>query len=485
MPSSSNRSTATEPGAPPTSEAPLKRSWLAAPPAAPRLPKAEIERRYPRLRFQVFMGIFIGYAGFYLIRNNISLIAPLLLESGTITTVGIGIISNAVLLAYGFSKFFSATISDRSNARYFLPIGLALSAVANFAVAFLPAVSASVAVFATVMFVNGWVQGMGWPPCGRVLVHWFSTNERGWKTAIWNTAHNVGGMGVGALAALGLALTGDAWQSAFWVPAVGALVVAAVSFILIRDRPEAVGLPPIEEHRNDPAKVESDLNELHELSYWKIIAKHVLFNKTMVFLALANVFIYSLRYGVLSWSPTYLAEHHGMSLAQGIAGFSLFELAGIIGTLACGWISDKVFRGNRSLTGIAFMIGVGIFLVAYWLAPVGTPYWVLMVFLFFIGAFIYGPVMLIGLQALDMSARHVAGTAAGFTGLFGYVFGATLASTGVGWVVHQYGWSTTYGLLALSVVLTIVLLLFVLPREKRLMAHHHTLTQNQTDNSSR
>ncbi|WP_425323831.1 MFS transporter [Kocuria salsicia] len=222
--------------------------------------------------------------------------------------------------------------------------------------------------------------------------------------------------------------------------------------------------------------MEADASELEGSSYWGIVVKHVLLNPTMVFLALANVFIYSLRYGVLSWAPTYLAEHHGMSLAQGIAGFSLFELAGIFGTLACGWVSDKVFRGNRSWTGITFMVGVGVFLVAYWLAPVGTPYWLLMVFLFFIGAFIYGPVMIIGLQALDMSARNVAGTAAGFTGLFGYVFGATLASTGIGWVVHEFGWSTTYGLLTISVVLTIVLLLFVLPREKKLMAHHSGLS---------
>lgn len=73
--------------------------WMAAPPAAPRLPKAEVRRRYPRLRLQVFIGIFLGYAGFYLIRNNISLIAPLLLDQGRINTMGIGIIANAVLLA--------------------------------------------------------------------------------------------------------------------------------------------------------------------------------------------------------------------------------------------------------------------------------------------------------------------------------------------------------------------------------------------------
>ena len=458
---------------------PGKRSWLSAPPPAPRLPKSEADHKYPRLRLQVFMGIFIGYAGFYLIRNNIPLIAKVILDEGWIDKVGVGLIANAVLIAYGFSKFFMATLSDRSNARYFMPLGLALSALVNLVVAFVPLVHASLGFFALVMFINGWVQGMGWPPSGRVLVHWFSTNERGWKTAIWNTAHNVGGMAVGAAAAAALGFTGGKWQSAFWFPAVIALVVAVIAFILIRDTPESVGLAPIEEHRNDPAKVAPDFEGETGMSYWQIIAKHVLLNRTMVLLALANVFVYALRYGVLSWTPTYLSEVHHASIAKGIAGFSLYELAGIFGTLACGWVSDKLFRGNRTSTGIAFMTGVGVFLLAYWLSPVGTPYWLLMVYLFFIGAFIYGPVMLIGLQALDMSARHVAGTSAGFTGLFGYVLGATMASTGVGWLVQHYGWGVTFATLTGCVVAAIILLALIGPEERRLMAAHHAATQEQ------
>ncbi|MDR0959626.1 MAG: MFS transporter [Propionibacteriaceae bacterium] len=448
-----------------------KRSWLSSPLPTPRLSDPAVARKYPKMRLQVFLGIFIGYAGFYLIRNNVSLVAAIFEEDGMFTKTDIGLIANAVLIAYGFSKFFMATVSDKSNARYFMPIGLALSAVANFAIAFIPALSATVFVFALVMFINGWVQGMGWPPSGRVLVQWFSTNERGWKTSIWNCAHNVGGMGVGAAASLGLWMTGGDWQSAFWTPAVFALIVAAIAFLLIRDNPEAEGLPSIEEYRNDPPKEESDPTEFERMSTWQIVLKHVILNPTMVFLALANVFIYALRYGVLSWSPIYLTQHHGQSVVEGIMGFSLFELAGIFGTLACGLISDKVFRGNRTVTGFVFMAGVGVFLVCYWLAPVGTPYWMLMVFLFFIGAFIYGPVMLIGLQAIDMAAKHVAGTSAGFTGLFGYVLGATLASSVVGILVDNFGWNTAFGMLLGCVFLAMVMLVFIYPREKMAIAH--------------
>ena len=189
--------------------------FLSAPPPAPRLDDATVARRYPRLRLQVFVGIFVGYAGYYLIRNNVPLVSTILKDENGFSTVGLGVITNGVLLAYGFSKFLSAIVSDKSSARFFLPIGLTLSALANLFIAFVPAVGASVAFFAVVMIFNGFFQGMGWPPSGRTLVHWFSTSERGGKTAIWNVAHNVGGAGAGGLAGLALAWFGG-WQSAFW-----------------------------------------------------------------------------------------------------------------------------------------------------------------------------------------------------------------------------------------------------------------------------
>ncbi len=436
-----------------------RRNPLAAPPPAPRLPDDEVARRYPRLRVQVFAGIFIGYAAYYLIRNNVPLVATLLRDEQGFSAVGLGIITNAVLVAYGLSKFLSAMVSDRSDARLFLPVGLALSAVANLVVGLVPAVSASVALLAVVMVVNGWFQGMGWPPSGRVLVHWFSTGERGRRTALWNVAHNVGGAGSGALAGLAVAWFGG-YRAAFWFPALVCLVLAVVAYVLLRDRPEAVGLPRIEEHRSDPAPVDTEAEDAG-LSSWQVVRRHVLRNRTMVNLALANVFVYMLRYGVLVWAPVYLADVRGASLGEGIAGFSLFELAGIPGTLLCGWVSDRVFRGRRTPAGVLFLGGVAAAVAVYWLSPVDGPLWVSYAALVVIGGLIYGPVMLIGLQALDLSPRHVAGTAAGFTGLFGYVLGATLASTGIGLSVTAFGWDTTFVLILVGVAVAVGFLLLV------------------------
>lgn len=452
-----------------------RRSVLRAPAPAPRLPAEQIDRTFHTWRRNAFLGIFIGYAGFYLIRNNVSLVSAILLEYDIMNTVGIGIVANAVLFSYGLSKFFMAMLSDRANARYFLPIGLGLSAIINMLIGFVPALTASVAIFATVMFINGWVQGMGWPPSGRVLVQWFSTRERGWKTSIWNCAHNVGGAGVGVAASYALVhwASSDAdWTPAFWFPGMIALVVAIGVFFLIRDNPEALGLPPVEEWRNDPQKVEGSKEEAAG-SWWHILRTHVLTNPVIVLLALCNVFVYTLRYGVLNWIPVYLTDEVGATnITGGIIGFAIYELAGIVGTLACGLISDRVFKGWRSGAGILFLLGTGMALVAYWLLPSSAPVWMYYILIAIIGGLIYGPVMLIGLQAIDLSPKYVAGTAAGFTGLFGYLLGASLASTGVGLLIHNFGWNVTYMFLVGVVVVAVLLMVVVGRYERRLMTEH-------------
>lgn len=66
------------------------------------------------------------------------------------------------------------------------------------------------------------VRGMGWPPCGRTMVHWWSQKERGGIVSIWNCAHNVGGGLPPLLFLLGMAWFND-WHAALYMPAFGAI----------------------------------------------------------------------------------------------------------------------------------------------------------------------------------------------------------------------------------------------------------------------
>jgi OPA family glycerol-3-phosphate transporter-like MFS transporter len=413
-----------------------------------------VDAEYKRLRRQVFAGIFLGYAAYYLVRNNLALAIPdILREHPEYSKAQIGAALTGLSLAYGVSKFLMGSVSDRSNPRYFLPLGLLLSCGIMFAMGTAKGIYGSLGLLILLQTLNGWVQGMGWPPCGKTMVHWFSTNERGLVVSSWNVSHNVGGALVANLALLGVTLSGD-WGAKFYFNAVIASIVAVIVFFLMRDTPQSCGLPPVEAFRND---YRADYTEDHErtFTYREIFLEHVLTNRYLWAIAIANAFVYFVRYGVVNWIPTYLETAKGFSFQQSSLGWSLYEYAAIPGTIACGWMSDRVFKGRRAPATILFMSLTLVAVVVYWLNLRG-PLWIDYAALIAIGFLIYGPIMIIGLHALDLVPKKAAGTAAGFTGFFGYVFGSAIAGSGVGWIADNWGWNGVFITMIACCVLTIV-----------------------------
>ena len=96
------------------------------------LPEGKIDSTYKSLRWQVFVGIFIGYAGYYIVRKNFSMAMPFLTDPAGpygFDKGSLSIVLSLNAVAYALSKFLMGSVSDRSNARVFLPLGLALAAL--------------------------------------------------------------------------------------------------------------------------------------------------------------------------------------------------------------------------------------------------------------------------------------------------------------------------------------------------------------------
>lgn len=91
--------------------------------------------------------------------------------------------------------------------------------------------------------------------------------------------------------------------------------------------------------------------------------------------------------------------------------------------------------------------------------PPGNPM-IDMICLIAIGFLIYGPVMLISLQALDYVPKKAAGTAADLTSLFGYLGGSVAASALMGVLVDAYGWNAGFIVLTGACVLATILFAF-------------------------
>ena len=121
---------------------------------------AEESKRFKYWQRRTIIASMIGYALFYFVRKNLSIAMPGMQEDLGITKTDLGLFLTLHGLIYGVSKFANGFIGDRVNARYFMVTGLVLSAVCNIVFGF----SAAVLVFGIVWMLNGWFQGMGFPP---------------------------------------------------------------------------------------------------------------------------------------------------------------------------------------------------------------------------------------------------------------------------------------------------------------------------------
>lgn len=395
-------------------------------------------QRFKYWQTRTIIATMIGYALFYFVRKNLSIAMPAMQADLGITKTELGLFLTLHGLIYGLSKFINGFIGDRVNARYFMVTGLVLSAICNVVFGF----SSAVLVFGIVWMLNGWFQGMGFPPCARMLTHWVPPRELATKMSVWNTSHSIGaGLVVivcGYVVSLG-------WRWCFFVPSIIALLGAVGVWFTMRDTPQSVGLPALVPEGLTKEEAE---HEDTSAEFKAFVRKQVFLNPYIWVIAVANFFVYVIRYVVLDWGPTLLSEWKGVSIEHAGWMVAAFEISGIIGMLAAGWATDRFF-GGRSPRVCVFCMGFAtLFIFFFWLLDT-PPMWLASLLLMAAGFFIYGPQALVGIAAANMATKRAAATAGGFTGLFGYA--STLVSGwGLGYLATNYGWS-----LAISVLIGI------------------------------
>ena len=388
----------------------------------------EQDQLFRRWQRRTLIASIVGYAGYYFVRKNLSLAMPAMEQDLGISKSDLGLFLTLHGLLYGVSKFANGFIGDRVNARIFMVAGLLLSAAANVVFGF----SSAVFMLGLVWVVNGWVQGMGFPPCARLMTHWFHPRELATKMSIWNTSHSIG-------AALVVVMCGYlvvfGWRWCFWGPAIVAGLVAVYLWFTLRDTPRSVGLPEIKVSENGKSQEEPPAD------FKRFVRRQVFGNPYIWILAFANFFVYTFRYGVLDWGPTLLTQWKGVSLQHAGWMVAAFEVAGILGMLATGWMTDKIFGGRGSRMCLCAMALAGVFLLAFW--QLHTSSATVSTFLLIGAGFcIYGPQALIGITVANLATKHAAGTAVGFTGLFGYL-SSILSGWGLGTLVQHHGWNVT------------------------------------------
>ena len=407
------------------------------------------EKAFRKAQWKFILCSMIAYSFFYLTRKNLSMAQPLMIDEGVVDKVALGTIMTVHGVVYGCSRFINGFWADRLNGRVFMTLGLALSAAMNFVFG----CSSWTLLFAAFWIINGFTQGMGFPPCAKMLTHWIHPNELATKMSIWNTSHSFGAVMALGLCSLLLGL-GFGWRWCFWVPAVLAGISAVFCFFCVHDSPTEAGVEELEIGEGE------DEGEGEGRTVTNAMRRKLVFgNKVIWLVAMANFFVYIVRFGFLDWGPTFLKQFKGIPVAKGGLMIIAFELAAVVGTIFAGWVTDRVFRGRGQRTCVFCMLFAALFSFGFWYLPDGAPIWQATLLLMGAGFCIYGPQALIGIVAANQATKEAAAMANGFTGIMGYA-STTVSGIGIALIKEHFGWGVTLGAIAGFALVGMVLFLF-------------------------
>lgn len=399
----------------------------------------EIKVRHRAWERRIIVATIIGYAVFYFVRKNLSIAMPVMEQSLGISKADLGLFLTLHGVLYGVAKFVNGFFGDRCHVRTFMVTGLVLSAVMNV----LFGLSSAVAALGFFWMINGWFQGMGFPPCARAFTHWVPPRELATKMSIWNASTNIGAGMVVVMCSYLLSHFGD-WRLCFFVPATIAFACSVFLWFTLPDTPPSVGLPEVQgtQSKSAPGDAED----------WKAIAvKHVFSNPYIWLLAAANFFVYTIRYAVLDWGPTLLTQAKHLQLTHAGWMVAAFEISGMTGALIGGWLTDRLFGGRGFRACVFYMAFAGVSVFLFWKVA-GQSFWLNTLFLCFSGFFIYGPQCLISIAAANLATKKAAASAVGLTGLFGYA-STVLSGWGLGKLVQTYGWDAGFkGMLIVAAI---------------------------------
>ena len=407
-----------------------------------------------RAQWRTLFVVWITYGSFYLCRVNIGPARVEIERSFSIDPFEMGFVLGALKVGYAIGQLVNGQLAERYGPKRILLVGMfgSVAACLLFACAgpiatllgpALPGFAGTVttvvrvvapqatlgpfaALLLVLWFTNGYFQAGGWPPTVKVMANWFTPVQRGRMMGVIGTSYQLGSaVTIVASGALVTAFAND-WRAAFVVPAFVLAILGLHAALRMREHPADGEAPAIPKVKADA--VPAPLRE----TLWLTLT-----NGRIWVLALSLFGLDIVRYGFLDWAPGHLKKLHGSGVLLAALKVAVFPLAGAVGALTSGWLSDRYFQSRRApLIALALAMVGGLTLAYDQIAPLGTVPTIAC--LAGIGFCLYGAqILLVGTAAQDFAKKKRAAAAAGFVDFMGY-FGAFGGDIMTGWLLKHH-----------------------------------------------
>ncbi len=314
-----------------------------------RLPKVDVghSKAFMHRRFMNWFPLGMTYAFLYMARYNLTQASTALED--LITNHDFGTIKAVGTIVYGFSFLLNGPLTDRFGGHRTMLVAAAGAAFANIAMGLLLYTGHTeniVTTFSLLYAVNMYFQSFGAVSIVKVNASWFHLRERGTFGGIF-----------GILISLGLYFAYD-WcgflahnvptEWVFFIPAAILLVFFVANVIWVRDTPGQAGLKNFDTGDADWGNDEAaPIGLVQTLGSVARIGRLMLSQPAILIIAAIEFCTGFMRSSLMDWYVRFSAQTHtdGNYIASnwGMAQC----LAGIMGGVLAGIVSDRVFGSRR------------------------------------------------------------------------------------------------------------------------------------------
>ena len=396
----------------------------------------------------------LTYAGFYLCRYNLGIIAPELKSALNLDNRQYGSIQSARNGMYAIGQFVNGLFTDKLGGKRAMTIGAIGTAILN--VAFGLATMSDIGwIFMALLIVrgiDGYVQAFGAPGMVKINTAWFRKQERGSFAGIFGIMINLGQMAAGQLGNLLPVLAKGfavplifftfkvepiGWRVMFFLPAVVVVLVVILMNLGVKNHPEETGFRIIHDDETEDDDHSESLDMKHV--FFKITANRIVWIVAGAYFCTGFV-----RAAIYDWWTIYMDESWSIGKTDSLWWWTavvLLPLMASAGSLSSGIISDKLFKGSRApVATILYLMQVAFIAVAMTMAAASS-----------MSSATVAVILILGIHtgcnathsilgtaaAMDLGGRKMAGFAAGVIDSFQY-FGAMLAGFGLGALFDKF-----------------------------------------------
>lgn len=371
-----------------------------------------------------FWNIWVSYATFYFGKVNLSIVIPVLLVTyKDMTLYNVGMVSSGFMIAYAAGQFLHGQISEKFNPLTYIAVGLIGSAIIDVALGF------SAGFFWVLMIaeiINGGFQSMGWSSTVRANAETSANPDK--TSTILGTAYQAGNSIAWLVCAFAIGQWG--WQWGFWI---ASIVMFARGITLLRQSKRYRVTVPDTRKFAEQAKLT--------------------LNRVVVFSGVSLCLLNIVRFGIITWIPTYLYRVQNMAIEKVGLNIFLIPIAGIIGTLLYNRI-----RTHKDISTIVYLTFLGVMFLIF---PLTTG-WGMVAVLLMSGFFLYGPhVFLVTTMPTRFQGQKIVAASTGFIDGMGYI-GSAIVGILVPFIIDKTGnWASVFHLWA-GIALIIIIIVGVM-----------------------